>query len=213
MSLSSMVLRVTDSWIAGLHLWKALPLLRKQDGAVLVVAFGLGALLNVTVAFVATIALAALLLMKRTAENLPSPGADREPSTQGDRRRSGIRTVPPGVEVFQVESVLLLGPAGPAWKALSLFRAAPRVFILAARDTTPIDGTGFEALLALQSECDRRGIHFIVCGVRTPHGSPYGGDNDFDIAADVDEALARAQTRLCLPGPAREPRGGRPGGD
>lgn len=229
MNLPSVILRVRDcwfrwssaagvlpaaAWATALRLGKALPSLRKQDWAILAITFGMAALLDVTVALVATIVLAALLLMKRNAEALASPGADREPSAESDRQRSAVRAVPHGVEVFQVENMLFLARAGPAWKALSLSQAAPKVFILAARETRPIDRPAFEALVALRTECDRRGIRFIVCGVRMPDGSPYGAADDLEVAGSIDEAIARARTLLSLPAAAHDPGGqGAAGGD
>ncbi len=178
----------------------ALGRLRPRDVAVLLVAFLVGTRAGLAVAVAGTMALAALLLIKRTLEahgHLPEVAEDAAGTWNSAMARGDV---PEGVTVFHVRSVRFLGRGGPVARALSLQGDSPSVLIVAVHDPSPIDPTGLEGLLALRDECRRRKIRLIVSGVRMVRERESGGTSGIEWAAGPDDALERARAGGTAPG-------------
>jgi SulP family sulfate permease len=108
------------------------------------------------------------------------------------------RSIPPGVEVYEVNGPFFFGAADKVLDVLGVVARKPSAFILRLRNVPAIDATGIRVLDDLDAAFRHRGIRFILAGL---HAQPflaldragrldrYGREN---LAADLDEALALA---------------------
>lgn len=190
----------------------------RSDIAVLLTTFGLTVLVDLTVAVAVGMVLAAFLFMKRMADVTGVQAITREfletdELNGADPMAIAARTVPKGVEVYEVNGPFFFGVADRVKDILSIIGKPPRVFILRMRNVPAMDASGMNALMDLHAKCLRQGITLILSGI---HAQPLvaleksgnveriGRDN---LAADVDAALARARDILegRIPAPAAPP--------
>ena len=116
-----------------------------------------------------------------------------------------MRSVPEGVEVFEVAGPFFFGAADKFKNALSQVREKPQILILRLRNVLSTDATALQALENLYSKTTRDGTKLVLSGV---HAQPLiamersglldavGEDNVF---ANIDDALNRAREILGLP--------------
>ncbi len=179
----------------------------KSDVVVLLVTFGLTVLVDLTVAVAVGMVLAAFLFMKQMADVTDIHAITkefREPDdlNGADPMSIARRVVPKGVEVYEVNGPFFFGVADRVKDVLAVIDTPPRVFILRMRNVPAMDATGMNALMDLYGKCVRQGTTLILSGI---HAQPLvalekagnveriGREN---LAADIDEALARAREIL-----------------
>ena len=182
----------------------------KSDVAVLLTTFLLTVLVDLTVAIEVGMVLAAFLFMRRMAEvtnisvlthEFRDPADDFETDPNAVRRR----TVPPGVEVYEISGPFFFGAAETFRDRVGQIAGKPKVLILRLRHVPAIDSTGLHALrdLVRRSRGDNTlvilaDVHAqpIVALERSGFLYEIGEDN---VTGNVDDALNRARTHLGLP--------------
>jgi len=177
----------------------------RSDVLVLLATFSLTVLVDLTVALQTGIVLAALLFMRRMA-GLSQAGYVTRMLSEDEGRDDPLsierRTVPPGVEVFEVQGALFFGAATKFRESIQQVETAPRVLIMRLRHVIAIDASGLHELEILCQESARRGTVVVLSGV---HAQPLvvlqrsgllervGEEN---VCPDIDAALERARALL-----------------
>jgi SulP family sulfate permease len=112
------------------------------------------------------------------------------------------RTVPAGVEVFEVQGAFFFGAASKFRESINQVETPPRVLIVRLRNVPAIDASGLHELELLHVDGARRGTTLVLSGV---HAQPlialersglldrFGEDN---VCPDIDTALDRAKALL-----------------
>jgi SulP family sulfate permease len=186
------------------HLFVKLFRSTKSDVTVMIATFLLTVLVDLTVAIQVGVVLAALLFMRRMADEARvgyvTPMYDdeeEETSAAGDAARR--RTLPAGVEVFEVSGPFFFGAADKFKYTLSLIQKRPNVLILRMGSVLSLDATGLRTLEDVYGQTRREGTVLILAGI---HAQPekvmarsgfldqVGLDN---TAENIEEALARAR--------------------
>ena len=173
----------------------------RSDVIVLLITFLLTVLIDLTVAIQVGVVLAAVLFMKRMAD-VTQVGylnaGEGEDDDEHDTYSLRSRTLPPGVEVFEVSGPFFFGAADKFKDAIGRLEKKPRVLILRMRHVLSIDATALIALETLHDRTARDGTLLILSGV---HAQPLvamqrsgfvdrvGIEN---VTADIDAAIRRA---------------------
>ena len=124
----------------------------KSDVAVLLVTFFLTVVVDLTVAIEIGMVLSAFLFMHRmsevTAVNAVTQQLARERSDETDVPLSQLtpRSVPTGVEVFEITGAFFFGAAEAFKETLSQVGRKPKVLIIRMRNVSLLDATGLRAL-------------------------------------------------------------------
>jgi len=187
--------------------WRAFAaLLRspRSDVAVLLVTFLLTVLVDLTVAVQVGIVLAAFLFMRRMAEVTSVEDFTREfreapdGTMLGDPDGVARRSIPAGVEIFEIHGPFFFAAAEKLKEVLSFVARRPRVFILRMRNVPAIDATGIRVLDDLHRDAVRHGVALVIAGLqpqpaaaleRAGRLDAYGREN---LTVGLDEALSRA---------------------
>ncbi|MEK6650264.1 MAG: sodium-independent anion transporter, partial [Bacteroidota bacterium] len=112
------------------------------------------------------------------------------------------RTVPDGVEVFEIQGTLFFGVIEQFKDAMRLVEPPPRVLILRMRNVLTIDASGIRALEDLLKTSRRQGTRLIISGI---HSQPMvafqrsgllDSIGEANVLGNIDEALARASEIL-----------------
>ena len=208
-----------SEWRAFAHILKT----PKSDVAVLLTTFLLTVFIDLTVAVQVGVVLAALLFIKRMADvtnvsAVTGELADGPDGTMiGDADGVARRTIPAGVEVYEVNGPFFFGAADKIKDVLQFVAKKPRVFILRMRNVPAMDASGIRVLDDLFQSFSHKGIRFMIAGI---HAQPlvaldragrldrYGREN---IVATLDEALSAANAFIASsvaehdPGAAERP--------
>jgi sulfate permease, SulP family len=180
----------------------------KSDVAVLLTTFLLTVLIDLTVAVQVGVVLAAFLFIKRMADvtnvgMIQDEWRDAPDGTmRGDAEGLARRTIPPGVEVYEVNGPFFFGAADKIKDVLHFVARKPRVFILRMRNVPAIDASGIRVLDDLFRSFSHQHIRFLLAGIRAQplealdragKLDEYGRQN---FVANIDEALeiARRET-------------------
>jgi sulfate permease, SulP family len=182
----------------------------RQDVLVLLTTFGLTVFTDLTIGVGVGMVLASFLFMKRMAEVSRFAGIherendDQEP-TYVDPKDPGKlfdKTIPPGVEIFEINGPFFFGIADRLMDIASQFERPPAVFILRMRYVPHIDATAMHALEEFLIKCKRQGTVLLLGGVhvqplfeltRSGFMDRIGQDAIFD---DLDSALERAKALI-----------------
>lgn len=181
----------------------------KSDVVVLLATFLLTVLVDLTVAIEVGMVLAAFLFMYRMAEVTNISMVTREISDEGwddtdDPNAVRDRSVPSGVEIFEVSGPFFFGAAEEFKNAMTAIAGKPRVLIIRLRNVPVIDSTGLHMLRDLARRSRSDGTQLLLSDV---HAQPMfalvssdtleqiGEDNLF---GNVDDALNRARDLLGL---------------
>jgi SulP family sulfate permease len=175
----------------------------KSDIAVLLTTFFLTVLIDLTVAIQIGMVMAAFLFMNRMA-NVTQAGflkktMQDDEENPDDPLATSKRTIPEGVEVFEIDGPFFFGAADKFKDALRQVETTPKVLILRMRNVPAMDATGLRALEDVYEKTRREGTQLVLSGV---HAQPLvamqrsgfldriGEENTFD---HIDLALERAQ--------------------
>jgi SulP family sulfate permease len=202
------ILVIVSYGMAETHKFQALLRGPRSDAAVLVVTFLLTVIFDLTVAVEVGLVLAFFLFIKRMADVTNVQALTREMVDNGetqDPNAIAVRTVPQGVEVYEVNGPFFFGVVDKVKDILGTLTGKPAVFILRMRHVPMMDATGLHALLELRRSCARQGITLILAEIHTQpfivldrsgHRDEFGADN---VTAHIDDALNRARKVLGLP--------------
>ncbi|HKN57944.1 MAG TPA: sulfate permease [Gemmatimonadaceae bacterium] len=186
----------------------------KSDVVVLLTTFALTVIVDLTVAIEVGMVLAAFLFMRRMAEVtnisiVTRELADADGDDEGDPNAVRDRSVPDGVEVFEINGPFFFGAAEQFKDTLNQVAKKPKVLIIRMRDVPAIDATGLHALQELARRYRKEGTLLLLSDV---HAQPMfalvrsdilheiGQENLF---GNIDDALNQARDHLGLSRMAR----------
>ncbi|RIK97380.1 MAG: sodium-independent anion transporter [Proteobacteria bacterium] len=190
-----------SEWRHFVHLFR----MPRSDVLVLLATFSLTVLVDITVALEVGIVLAALLFMRRMASLSQAGYVTRMLSEDEDRDDPlaiARRTVPAGVEVFEVQGALFFGAATKFRESIQQVETPPRVLVVRLRHVLAIDASGLRELELLCDESARHGTAVVLSGV---HAQPLVALErsglleklgEANVCGDIDLALARADVLL-----------------
>jgi SulP family sulfate permease len=182
----------------------------RSDVLVMLVTFVLTVVVDLTVAVQVGLVLAALLFMKRMAEVTNVKAVTRELADNGDLYSTDAnavrrRSIPDGVEVFEINGPFFFGAAKEFTERVEAVLGSPKVLILRMRNVPAMDSTGLHALGGVWQRSRSAGTLLLLSDVHTQPmmalGRSYlldeiGEDNIF---GNLDDALNRARGHLGLP--------------
>lgn len=181
--------------------------LPKSDVIVMLVAFFLTVIIDLTVAIEVGVLLAAILFIKRMSEVAEVDAvtdairADDEEVTHTEFARQ----VPKGVVVYELAGSLFFGAVDKFKETLNRIAVKPKILILRMRSVSSIDAAGINMIEDLLNHCKADGTQLLLSGV---HAQPVvaltragvlkqlGEEN---ALGNIDAALNRARELLGLP--------------
>lgn len=178
------------------------------DVAVLAVTFLLTIFVDLTVAVEVGIVLAAFLFMRRMAEitNVSAVTAMlRDEDEAADPNAVASRSLPSGVEVYEISGPFFFGAATAFREAMRSITTRPKFLILRLRGVPAIDATALHALSQVVHQCRDDGTRIILSDV---HAQPLTAlarsgllDDlgDENVVGHMDEAIGMARMALGLP--------------
>jgi SulP family sulfate permease len=190
--------------------WEAFKTLRKypkSDSAVLLLAFILTVVFDLTVAVEVGMVLAVLSFINRITELTHVSVAEESPRIEDSEATLMRKAVPPGVMIYRVYGALFFGAADKLETILEQLHTSPDVLILKMDEVITMDASALHALETLHRKLQKHGKHLVLSG---PHTQPYflmqqGGFFDAigrgNLAANLDDAIERARQLL----PVRAP--------
>jgi len=181
----------------------------RGDVLVLLVTFLLTVLVDLTVAIQAGMVLAAFLFMQRMAQTTQVGFITRELQGDDDEEYDPnslyYRSVPEGVEVFEINGPFFFGAADKFKNALGAIGETPQILILRMRHALSLDATALQALENVLARAKRSGTSLILSGV---HAQPLlvmeragflAEVGEANVFGNIDDALNRARQLLGLP--------------
>jgi sulfate permease, SulP family len=176
------------------------------DVAVLLTAFLLTVLVDLTAAVEVGMILAAFLFMKRTSELTNAVTLSKFVDENGgglleekDPDAISKKKVPPGVEVYEINGPFFFGIADSLQNILPNMELPPKVFILRMRKVPAIDATGLHVLDDFHDKCKRKGTVLFLSGVKDTLAEKFkkfGVEKKIgkqNIFPHIDAALRRAE--------------------
>jgi SulP family sulfate permease len=181
----------------------------KSDVVVLLTTFALTVLVDLTVAIEVGMVLAAFLFMRRMAEVtnvsiVTRELVDAESDDEDDPNAVRDRSVPEGVEVFEINGPFFFGAAEQFKDTISQIAKKPRVLIIRMRDVPAIDATGLHTLHELARRCRKDGTLLLLSDVHSqPMFALVRSDmleeiGEVNLFGNIDDALNRARDHLGL---------------
>lgn len=174
----------------------------RADRVVLLTTFVLTILVDLNFAIQAGIALASILfidqMMKATQIKQISWDEENDPDSTSNK------TIPPNVEVYEIQGPLFFGIAEKLIDTLELFEVLPKAFILRMRYVPLIDAAGLNALQVLHERLKKDGSVLILSGVnhnvhrfitKSKLNEKIGDEN---ICNHIDKAIIRANEIIGL---------------
>jgi SulP family sulfate permease len=182
----------------------------KSDVVVLLATFLLTVLVDLTVAIEVGMVASAFLFMRRMAEVANVSSVTIELEDGGDQYATdpnavSRRSVPQGVEVFEVNGPFFFGVAETFKDTVGQVAKKPRVLIIRLRNVPSIDSSGMHALKDVVHRSRKDGTLVLLSDVHTQPLvaigrsavlEEIGGENLF---GNLDDALDRARDYLGLP--------------
>jgi sulfate permease, SulP family len=173
------------------------------DFAVLLAAFALTVVFDLTVGVGAGLVMAAVLFLRR----MESLTQVRRLTSDNDTEHSGGNTVrgkdvPAGVVLFRFDGPLFFAAAEKLEAALRASGGKPRLIVLRMRHVPMMDVTGLKAFEVAWEKMHRDGITVLITAIQPQpmqmlHRSGFADRIGLDhFCADVDEALQRSRTLL-----------------
>lgn len=180
----------------------------RSDVVVLLTTFFLTVIFDLTIAIEIGMVLAVLLFMRRmslvTNVGIITRELQDEEETI-DPNAINTKSVPVGVEVFEINGPFFFGAASTFKDAARVIEDPPKVRIIRMRNVPAIDATGLHTLREFYKDSHKQGTKLILSGV---HAQPlfamtqaglldlFGEDN---IHGNIDDALDRAREILGIP--------------
>lgn len=180
----------------------------RSDVIVLLTTFGLTVVFDLTIAIEIGMLLAVLLFMRRMSLVTNVGVITRELEDEEEKidlNSIDTKSIPEGVEVYEVNGPFFFGAASKFSEAVKLVEKKPKVRIIRMRNVPAVDSSGLHALEEVYKATLKEGAAFILSGV---HAQPFvvmqrtgfldkvGEDN---VHGNIDDALDRAREILGLP--------------
>jgi len=153
----------------------------RTDRIVLIVTFLLTVLVDLNFAIQAGIALASILFidqMMKATQIRPVLSEENDPDSTSNK------TIPHGVEVYEIQGPLFFGVAEKLVDTLMLFEKPPQVFILRMRYVPLIDAAGLHSLEILHERLSHYNTRLILSGVNAQV-------DQFIRSSRIDEKIGR----------------------
>jgi len=151
---------IVVAWNMGeAHVFRQLLKSPKSDVIVLLTTFSLTVVFDLTIAIEIGMLLAVILFMRRMAE-LSNVGVitgelkDRD--EEDDPNTIVTRSVPEGVEVFEISGPFFFGAVAKFRDAMHLLEKSPQIRIIRMRQVLSIDATGLNMIKEMQRECKKQ---------------------------------------------------------
>ncbi|ACF11102.1 sulfate transporter [Chlorobaculum parvum NCIB 8327] len=194
------------------HIFRQLLKSPKSDVAVLLTTFFLTVIFDLTIAIEIGMLLSVILFMNRMA-NLTNVGVItgelKDVEEEADPNTIITRTIPDGVDVFEISGPFFFGAASKFKDAMHVIGKPPAIRIIRMRKVLSIDATGLNMLKELVNDCRKSDTKLILSGV---HVQPlfamqqYGLADEIgeeNIFGNIDDALDHARAILGLPAEGR----------
>ncbi len=142
----------------------------RDDALVLLTTFGLTVFIDLTVAIEIGMILAAFLFMKQMADvtNVSIIKSDmQDVEEQPDPNAFTRRSIPPGVEVFEINGPFFFGSVDKFHDTISFGAGAPRVLILRMRFVPYMDAGGLHALDEVRARCRKKKVQLLISDIHT----------------------------------------------
>ncbi len=171
------------------------------DMSILLTAFFLTVLVDITYAITVGMVLASFLFMKRMSESAKTVSLTKflqEPTEAPDPDAISTRTVPEQVEVYEIQGPFFFGAASQLKDLMHQMSIAPKVFILRMRKVPFIDASGARAIAEFCENCRKEGTTLLLSGIRGQTAKDmksYGLDRvlgEGNVLPHIDAALERA---------------------
>lgn len=171
----------------------------RTDRIVLIVTFALTVLVDLNFAIQAGIALASILFIDQMMKATHIRAVERE---ENDPDSIQNKSIPEGVEIYEIQGPLFFGVAEKLVDTLLLFEKPPQVFILRMRYVPLIDAAGLHALEVLHERLSENDTVLILSGVNSQvhrfisksHITEKIGEEN--IVDHIDKALRRTNEIL-----------------
>jgi SulP family sulfate permease len=173
----------------------------RADILVMLCTFGLTVFVDLTVAIEVGVVLSSLLFMNRMSKVTEIRHITQELHEDyetEDKLTITTRSIPPGVEVFEIYGPFFFGVANQFKDSMSIVKKPPKVLILRVRHVMSMDATAMRALEDIIDKVKRDGTRLILSGV-TPQLHKLLHKNglrkklqDVGIFPDIDAALDEA---------------------
>ncbi len=167
----------------------------RSDVAVLLTTFILTVTVDLNFAIQAGISLASILFIAKITEatevkvSLPD-GYDKDATSN--------KTIPDGVEVFEITGPIFFGIADKIKETLDIVKDRPKVLILRMRYVSVLDATGIHAIEELLGKLQKEGTSLVLSGVKEnikkalDKSGLTDGISEANIASNIDDAIVRS---------------------
>ncbi len=187
--------------------FKALLKNPRSDVAVLLTTFFLTVIFDLTLAIQIGILLSVLLFMRRmiNVSNVGIITKEFDEEETPDPNSIDKKSVPEGVEVFEINGPFFFGAAYKFKEAMNQIETPPKITIIRMRNVPAIDSTGIHTLEEVLKKAKHDNSHLILSGV---HTQPFialeqsgflKNIGEGNIFGNIDDALDRAREILGLP--------------
>lgn len=171
----------------------------RSDRIVLILTFALTVLVDLNFAIQAGIALASILFIDQMMKATQIRSVEAE---EDDPDSIHHKSIPKGVEVYEIQGPLFFGVAEKLVDTLLLFETPPKIFILRMRYVPLIDAAGLHALETLHERLSQNKTVLILSGVN-PQVHRFIAQSHIDekigeenIVDHIDKALLRSNELL-----------------
>ena len=189
------------------HVFRQLLKSPRSDIIVLLTTFGLTVLFDLTIAIEVGMLLAVILFMQRMAgmANVGVITGELKDEEEGNDPNAIVtRSIPEGVEVFEISGPFFFGAASKFKDAMRIVARASDIRIIRMRKVLTIDATGLNMMKEMLEDCRKTGTTLILSGV---HTQPLFAMQQFGLAdeigqenifGNIDDALDRSRQLLGL---------------
>jgi len=194
------------------HVFRQLLKSPKSDVAVLLTTFGLTVIFDLTIAIEIGMLLSVILFMNRMA-NLANVGVVtgelKDVEDEDDPNGIVTRTIPEGVDVFEISGPFFFGAASKFKDAMHVVGKPPAIRIIRMRKVLSIDATGLNMIRELVKDCRKSETKLILSGV---HAQPMFAMQQYGLAdeigeenlfGNIDDAIDHARAILGQPAQGR----------
>ena len=174
----------------------------KSDVTVLLIAFFLTIIFDLTIAIEVGLIIACLLFMKRMSETTDVKAITEEIDLNQDAEFSTGNLdhliIPQGVEVYEINGPYFFGAGNKFEEIMASFGDRPKVRIIRMRKVPFVDSTGIHNLTNLCEMSKKEGIQIVLSGVREKvngqleHAGFYHLIGEENICSHINLALKRA---------------------
>lgn len=138
----------------------------RSDAAVLLITFFLTVLVDLTIAIEIGMVLAAFLFMRNIMKISSVQQLTEEKEDMADDSLDGY-SLPPGVNVFEINGPLFFGAAYKFQDAMGIIGKPAMVLILRMRNVPIIDATGMRILKNVTEDANKKGNKLVLSEIRS----------------------------------------------